>query len=300
MKPFPTVEPLSRRGLLRSTALSPFAFAAQAVRAAPTPPPYTLSINIEVMFPRDMPRPERMRVVIDHGVKAYGTRTPASPEEERAMLKLQEQAGLPCTIVNGSGGLGDTTGLTAPGHEKEYLEELTEGIKLGQRLGAQNANTFVGQYQENIPWEVQRKNVIEGLKRAADIAGKHNVTLTLEPLYTRGPRHSAIRTSAVAYDFVEAIGHPNVRVCFDLYHLQQTEGNLTRNMKLGLDKGWINIIQIGDVPGRNEPGTGEINHPYIFHTLREIGYSGYLDTEHGTTTTPGEAIEIDKKMILEN
>jgi hydroxypyruvate isomerase len=295
-----TPDRVSRRGLFRSGALMPLAFGSQTMRGAAGPPPYTLSIDIEVMFPRDMPRTDRMKVVIDHGVKAFGTRKPASDEEEKAMLRLQEQAGLRCAIVNGSGPLGNTMGLTMPGHEEEYLKELTEGIKLGQRFGATSANTFVGQLQQNVPWETQRKNVIEGLRRGADVAGKHGVTLTLEPLYTSGPRHSAIRTSAVAYDFVQAIAHPNVKVCFDLFHLQQTEGNLTNNLKLGLQKGWINIVQTGDVPGRNEPGTGEINHAHIFRTLRAVGYSGYLDTEHGTTTTPGEAIELVKKMILEN
>ena len=59
-------------------------------------------------------------------------------------------------------------------------------------------------------------------------------------------------------------------------------------------------VQIGDVPGRKEPGTGETNYPHIFRILREIGYNGYLDTEHGTTSTPEHAIDVVKRLSAEN
>ena len=110
----------------------------------------------------------------------------------------------------------------------------------------------------------------------------------------------AVLSAAEAFPIIAEVAHPNVKVCFDLYHLQLSEGNLTNNLKLGLEKGWIRLVQIGDVPGRKEPGTGEVNHPHIFRTLRQLGYSGYLDTEHGTTSTPEKAIEIVRRLTFEN
>ena len=65
---------------------------------------------------------------------------------------------------------------------------------------------------------------------------------------------------------IAEINHPNVKVCFDFYHLQRTEGNLTVNLREGLAKGLIKIVQIGDVPGRLEPGTGEINYPFLLQS----------------------------------
>jgi hydroxypyruvate isomerase len=81
-----------------------------------------------------------------------------------------------------------------------------------------------------------------------------------------------------------------------MYHLQLGEGNLINNLRFGLAKRWIHLVQIGDVPGRNEPGTGEVNYANMFRTLREAKYSGYVDMEHGTTTTPENAIEKVKQI----
>ena len=81
-----------------------------------------------------------------------------------------------------------------------------------------------------------------------------------------------------------------------MYHLQLGEGNLINNLKLGLARGLIHLVQIGDVPGRKEPGTGEVNYANMFRTLREAKYNGYVDMEHGTTTTPENAIESVRQL----
>ena len=140
---------------------------------------------------------------------------------------------------------------------------------------------------------------MNGLRKAGDIAREHGVHLTLEPLNRVQSPQIAIITAADAFSVIEEVAHSHVKVDFDIYHLQLSEGNITNNLKLGLEKGWIRIVQIGDVPGRKEPGTGELNYPHIFRTLREVGYSGYLDSEHGTTSTPEHAIEVVKKLSME-
>jgi hydroxypyruvate isomerase len=85
-----------------------------------------------------------------------------------------------------------------------------------------------------------------------------------------------------------------------MYHLQLMEGNITSHLRQGLTKGLIGLVQIGEVPGRKEPGTGEIDYAYIFRILRELNYTGYLDTEMGTTTTPEAVMQLTRKMSLEN
>jgi hypothetical protein len=85
---------------MASTAAAPLAFDAPINAAAPGPPPYTLSINIEIMFPRTMPRPERMEIVAAQGFKAYGFWN-TSEEEQEAMLKVQAKTGLKCTSITG-------------------------------------------------------------------------------------------------------------------------------------------------------------------------------------------------------
>jgi sugar phosphate isomerase/epimerase len=82
---------------------------------------------------------------------------------------------------------------------------------------------------------------------------------------------AAIDRCAEAYPVIQDVNHPNVKICFDLYHLQRTEGNLIVNLRRGLEDKLIKIVQIGDNPGRLEPGTGEINYPFVFKELRRLG-----------------------------
>jgi len=123
----------------------------------------------------------------------------------------------------------------------------------------------------------------------------------MEPLSTNpGQPRMALDTAAVAFPVIDEVAHPNVKICFDMYHLQLMEGNLTAHLRQGLAKGWIGIVQIGEVPGRKEPGTGEIDYAYMMRVLRELKYSGYVDTEMGTSTTPEAAMQLTRQMSLDN
>jgi hydroxypyruvate isomerase len=290
---------ISRRLVLGSSGLLPLAMSVDRADAALPPAPYKVSINIEIMFPRTMSRDKRMEAVAAQGFRAYSFwRT--TDQEQAAMLEAQKRLGLKCVSVVGSGPSGRTTGLTKPGAEQPWLDEVTAGIKIAEKFGGADAIIFTGQLQPDVPWETQRQGIVNGLRKAGDIAKQHGVCLTLEPLSRYETPRQAIVMASEAFPIIAELAHPNVKVCFDLYHLQLSEGNLTNNLKLGWEKGWIRIVQVGDVPGRKEPGTGETNYPHIFRILREIGYNGYLDTEYGTTSTPEHAMEVVKRLSTEN
>jgi hydroxypyruvate isomerase len=290
---------VSRRALIASGAAIPFAFDAPA-EAAPGLPPYTLSINIEIMFPRAMPRPERMKIVAAQGFTAYSFWN-TSEEEQEAMLKVQEQTGLKCASITGPGNSGNSTGLTKPGMEKVYLDDITGRVKMASRFGGPQPIIFVGRTQPDVPWSQQRQQIIGGLKKAGDIAAERGITLVMEPLSSaNGQGRMALDTAAAAYPAIEEVSHPHVKVCFDMYHLQLMEGNITNNLRQGFAKGLIGLVQIGEVPERKEPGTGEIDFAYMMRVLRELNYKGYLDTEMGTSTTPEAAMQLARKMSLEN
>ena len=110
----------------------------------------------------------------------------------------------------------------------------------------------------------------------------------------------ALDTAAVAFPAIEEVGHPHVKICFDMYHLQLMEGNITNHLRQGIAKGLIGLVQMGEVPGRLEPGTGEIDYAYMMRILRQLNYKGYFDTEMGTSTTPEAAMQLARKMSLEN
>jgi hydroxypyruvate isomerase len=297
--PEPTLP--TRRAFLAAGMLVPAAFKQQA-SAPPAAPAgaaaFTTSINIEIMFPRAMPRHERIAAVNAQGIKVYSFWR-ASMDDQKGMLEAQQRLGMTCSCVVGSGGTGRTTGLTMPGAEQKYFDELAEGIQLAKRFGGADAIIFPGARQPDIPWEKQRENLIQGLRKAGDMAREQGVYLILEALNQVEAPTISIKTAVAAFDVVEAAAHPHVRVDFDIYHLQLSEGNIINNLKLGLQKGLIRLVQVGDVPGRLEPGTGETNYHNIYKVLREMKYAGYVDSEHGTSSTPEHAIQVVKALAAE-
>jgi hydroxypyruvate isomerase len=291
---------LSRRALIASGAAAPLAFQRPLTANTPGPPPYTLSINIEIMFPRDMPRARRIEAVAAQGFKVYSFWNTTDQEQDE-MLKVQERTGLKCASITGPGRSVSTTGLTKPGEEKVFLDEMTARAKMAVKFGGAMPIIFLGRMQPDVPWEKQRSQIVSGLKKTGDIAAEHGVTFIVEPLSSGGgqPR-MALDTAAEAFPVIEAVAHPNVKICFDMYHLQLMEGNIATHLRQGLTKGLIGLVQIGEVPGRKEPGTGEIDYAYILRILRESNYKGYLDTEMGTSTTPEAAMQLIRKMSMEN
>ncbi|MEO8593476.1 MAG: TIM barrel protein [Candidatus Solibacter sp.] len=291
---------LSRRAWIASTAAAPLAMEMPLSAATPGAPPYTLSINLEIMFPRTMPRSQRMQMVADQGFKAYSVWNP--PEEEHdAMLKVQEKTGLKCTSITGPGNSVSNTGLTKPGAEEVFLKDMEARAKMAVKFGKAQSIIFVGRQQTDVPWDQQRAQIVSGLKKVGDIGAKYGMQFILEPLATNpGQGRMACDTAAVAFPVIQEVAHPNVKICFDFYHLQLMEGNVITHLREGLTKDLIALVQIGEVPGRKEPGTGEIDFAYVFRVLREVNYKGYLDTEMGTSTTPEAAMQLTRKMSLEN
>ena len=291
---------MNRRELLRVGAALPLAFVASEPDAAASPPPYTISINIEIMFPRAMSRSDRIRAVAANGFKAYSFWT-AQPEERAAMVKAQHETGLTCVSLVGTGNAGGTTGFTRPGAKDALLTEFRERIEIAKEFGTPDLISFVGQLQNDVRWETQRAGIVDGLKRAGDLAALANLSIVVEPLSVNpGQPRRALDRSEDCFPVIEDVKHPHVKVCFDLYHLQRTEGNLVVNLRTGLEQKLIKIVQIGDNPGRLEPGTGEINYVFIFKELRRLGYSGYLDTEMGTSKTPEYAMDVVRRMSEDN
>ncbi|HEY4087928.1 MAG TPA: TIM barrel protein [Bryobacteraceae bacterium] len=292
----------TRRQIIVSGAALPLALETEApLRAAgPGDPPYTLSINIEIMFPRTMPRPDRIKAVADQGFKAYSFWNTNEAEQE-AMLKAQQETGLKCASITGPGNSVSSTGLTKPGAQQAFLNDMAERAKMAKKFGGAQSIIFVGKVEPDVPWETQRSQIVAGLKQTGDMGKEQGITFIVEPLSVgAGQTRMALDTAAVAFPVIEAVAHPNVKVCFDMYHLQLMEGNITAHLRQGIAKGLIGLVQIGEVPGRKEPGTGEIDYAYMMRVLRELKWSGYLDTEMGTTTTPEAAMQLTRKMSLEN
>ena len=126
-------------------------------------------------------------------------------------------------------------------------------------------------------------NVIKALRIASDILAPNNLVMVLEPLSDNPDLF--LRHSDQTFMVCKAVNSPACKILFDMYHMQRNEGNIISN----IDKAWdeIGYFQIGDNPGRNEPGTGEMNYKNIFKHIHSKGYKGVLGMEHGNVK-PGK------------
>lgn len=269
--------------------------AAGTLSNEPPSPRYTLSANIETLFPDDMPRSQRIQRIAQHGLKAFSFWS-VSEEDAELMLEAQQSTGLACGSIAGSGRIGWTTGLTKTGYLQDYLDVITRNCDVAREFGAPNLVVFVGEVQKDIPWKRQYRQIISGLREAGDIAQDYGVYLCLEPLNPVESPQMSVLTARDGFRIIEHVDHPHVKLDFDMYHLQLGEGNLINNLKDGLSNGWIQFVEIGDVPGRKEPGTGEVNYQNIFKALREGSYDGYVGMEHGSTSTPEHAMEVVQQV----
>jgi hydroxypyruvate isomerase len=158
-----------------------------------------------------------------------------------------------------------------------FLKACQQAVETAKRVNAKWATVVPGNFSRQLPMGIQTGNVIEALKRGAEILEPHHLTMVLEPLSDNPDLF--LRYSDQTYGICKAVGSPSCKILFDIYHMQRNEGNLITNMNRCWEE--IGYIQIGDNPGRKEPGTGEVNYQNIFKHLKNKGYQGVLGMEHG-------------------
>ncbi len=165
----------------------------------------------------------------------------------------------------------------------KFLKYTREAIDVSKRCTGKLITVVPGNYDRTIPFDYQTTHVIETLKPAAEMLEPHQIVMVLEPLSDTPDLF--LRHSSQAYAICKAVNSPSCKILFDIYHMQRNEGDLIK----GIDRAYeeISYYQIGDNPGRNEPGTGEVNYKNIFKHLYNKGYKGMLGMEHGNSI-PGK------------
>jgi hydroxypyruvate isomerase len=177
---------------------------------------------------------------------------------------------------------------------EQFLTEIRDSVEVARRVNAKWMTVVPGHVDMRLDFDYQTANVVETLKRAAEILEPHGLVMVLEPLNTLRDHPGQFLTRIPqAYLICRAVASPACKILFDVYHQQITEGNLIPN----LDAAWNEVayIQVGDNPGRREPGTGEINYRNVFRHLHEKGYQDVIGMEHGNSRPgrEGERAVID-------
>jgi len=208
------------------------------------------------------------------------------PEAEQskigdALAKLGMTMGV---FVLDKGGNGANT--LAAG-KQEYVDIFIKGchqaVEVGKRVNGKLTTVVPGDFARQLPIGLQTANIIEALRKGADILEPHGIVMVLEPL--SDTPDLMLRTAEQTYAICKAVKSPSCKILYDMYHMQRNTGDLIHNLDLFYDE--IAYYQIGDNPGRNEPTTGEVNYKNIFKHLYQKGYKGMLGMEHGTAA-PGK------------
>jgi hydroxypyruvate isomerase len=171
------------------------------------------------------------------------------------------------------------TSLTSGDKEwcDKFLKSCNEAVETAKRCNATWMTVVPGNYERSLPIGYQTANVIESLRRGAEILEPHKLIMVLEAL--SDTPELFLRHSDQTVALCKAVNSPSCKFLFDMYHMQRNEGNIIHNIDVAWDE--IAYLQIGDNPGRNEPGTGEMNYKNIFKHLFEKNYKGVLGMEHG-------------------
>lgn len=187
-----------------------------------------------------------------------------------------------------------------PGNKDEkqkYLEGLHESIETAKLLGCKTLISQAGNETEGISREQHRESLIDTMKASAPIAKKAGVILVLEPLNILVD-HAGYHLTASkdAFDIVKQVSSENVKVLFDIYHQQITEGNIISNITHNIDK--IGHFHAAGNPGRTDLTKGEINYPKVLEVIKNTGYSGYLGLEYITHTDPKQSLIETRKILI--
>lgn len=235
---------------------------------------------------------DQLKFMADQGFTALednGMRRKSVELQER-IRKEMDRLGMEMGVFVATGDFGNPTFASGKKEFREqFLKDMRESVEVAKRMNAQWCTVVPGKFDHTLPIGYQTANVIENLKYCAEICEPSGLVMVLEPL-NHWANHPELFLHKIpqAYLICRAVGSPSCKILFDIYHQQITEGNLIPNM----EKSWEEIayFQIGDNPGRKEPGTGEINYRNIFKHLYEKGYDGVMGMEHGNSK-PGKAGE---------
>jgi hydroxypyruvate isomerase len=185
---------------------------------------------------------------------------------------------------------GVKAGFADPVGGEAFVAELKGFIPTVQRLGCGQIILLSGKRIEGAAPGVQRTASIEALKRAADILSAAGLTGVIEPIDRLENPSIYLDGVTEAFEIVRAVGSPKVKVLYDLYHEQRGQGNLIEKLEKNIDE--VGLIHVADVPGRHEPGTGEIHYRNVYKKLAELHYGGVIAMEFYPT---GDVVETLRK-----
>jgi hydroxypyruvate isomerase len=231
------------------------------------------AVNIEMWW-RKLPFVERLKQAADFGFPAVEF-WPWEGKDLAAIADICKQRKIEVAQFTA---WGFKPGLNDPKNHELFLKKIEDGCCVAKQLNCRKMTVVGGDDVPGMTQAQMHQHIIDGLKKAAPIAEKNEIMLILEPMNIRvDHKGHCLYGSEAAVKICRAVGSKFVKINWDLYHMQISEGDLCGRLKDGLDQ--LGYVQLADHPGRNEPGTGEVNYSRVLRQLAELGYQDYVGLE---------------------
>jgi hydroxypyruvate isomerase len=238
-----------------------------------------LAANLTMLY-NDVDFLERFEAAANSGFKGVEYLFPYAYPKEQVAERLHKH-GLAQVLHNlpaGDWAQGERGIACDPRRVGEFQDGVFKAIEYAKALDCKQLNCLAGISPADVDAEKIRATLVDNLRFAARELGKAGIKLLMEPINTYDiPRFFLCRT-AQAVDIVRDVGSSNLFLQYDIYHMQRMEGELANTIKANLKQ--IAHLQLADNPGRNEPGSGEINYRFLFEFIDGIGYDGWIGCEY--------------------
>ena len=242
--------------------------------------------NLTMMF-TEQPFLDRFGAAAAAGFDAVEFLFPYDFDKQRLAALLKDH-GLTLVLHNlpaGDWAAGDRGIGCHPDRIPEFRAGVDRAIEYATALACPKVNCLAGILPEGVTAKAGRATLVDNLSYAAGKLEAAGIGLLLEPVNSRDIPGFFVDRTLPALEIIEAVGSKNLKLQYDIYHAQVMEGDLTRTLETQFAR--IGHIQLADNPGRHEPGTGEINFPFLFRRIDELGYAGWIGCEYkprGATT----------------
>ncbi|MBS1187991.1 MAG: hyi [Burkholderiaceae bacterium] len=243
-----------------------------------------LAANLSMMF-TEVPFMDRFDAAAKAGFKGVEFLFPYEFDLNQIADKLKSN-NLQLVLHNLPAGnwAGGERGITChPDRVGEFQDGVGKGIEAAKKLGVPQLNALAGKLPEGVSADKARATFVSNLKFAAEKLKAEGIRLITEPINTFDIPGFFLNRTQQAVDIIKDVGSDNLFIQHDIYHMQRMEGELANTIKANI--GLIKHMQLADNPGRNEPGTGEINYKFLFKFIDDLGYDGWIGCEYKPLTT---------------
>lgn len=242
--------------------------------------PLQFSANLSFLFP-ELDFLDRFGAAARAGFTGVEFHFPYA-HDMAALAEVVLTSGVEVVLFNlpaGNWAAGDRGIACHPERKAEFQDGVGRAIEYAEALGCTRLNCLSGAVPPGLTFRARAlETLVDNLRFAAAVTQRAGIRLMMEPLNTRDNPGYLVPTTREALQVIDAVDSKNLFLQYDVYHAQNMEGDLARTLEKNLAR--IGHIQIADNPGRHEPGTGEINFPFLFGRLHELGYRGWIGCEY--------------------